>query len=51
VDGFPYSRPTYEEVKKVAAPLMKILSKVEFSSPVEYDYSGIRDIFTLNLRK
>ena len=51
VNGLPYRKPSYEEVESVAAPLRQYLEKVEFSSPVSQDYSGIVDLFTNRLRK
>ncbi len=51
VNGVPFRKPVYDEIKEVAESLSGTLENVVFSDPVEQDYSGIIDLFTNNLRR
>ena len=51
VDGLPFRRPTYEEIKEAAASINGSLNNVVFSDPKEQDYTGIIDLFTNNLKR
>lgn len=51
VNGLPYRKPTYDEVREAAESINGSLANVVFSDPKEYDYTGIVDLFTDNLRQ
>jgi len=51
VDGLPYRKPDYEEIKDAAGSINGNLKTVVFSDPKEQDYTGITDLFTNNLKR
>jgi len=51
IDGLPYRRPAYEELKDAAGSINGSLNNVVFSDPKEQDYKGIINLFTNNLRR
>ena len=51
VDGLPYRKPDYEEIKDAAGSINGNLKNVIFSDPKEQDYTGITDLFTNNLKR
>ncbi|MCX5805587.1 MAG: radical SAM protein [Proteobacteria bacterium] len=51
VDGLPYRKPAYEEIKGAAGSINGSLNNVVFSDPKSQDYTGITDLFTNNLKR
>lgn len=51
VDGLPFRKPTYEEIREAALSINGSLKNVIFSDPKEQDWTGIIDLFTNNLKR